>query len=126
MIALLARFIDWYILQCWWALRLSRLNLTPETSKPDQAIQFLNGPNLIPAHLPTPFQPLALRRRLQFFSNASNCPSLLTKLSRHLSSPANLVGRFYTSPFHLSRLILLKTIIKSRLRNTMNNGMTSA
>ncbi len=52
MIAPLAHFIDWYILQWWWALRLgklSRLNLTSETSRLEEAIQFLNGPSFIPA-----------------------------------------------------------------------------
>lgn len=52
MIASLAHFIDWYILQWWWALRLlgkpSRLNLIPETSELEGAIQFLNSPNFIP------------------------------------------------------------------------------
>jgi pimeloyl-ACP methyl ester carboxylesterase len=52
MIAPLAKFIDWYALQFFWAIRLKSVpkwNINAEKSKLDEALQFLNGPDFIPA-----------------------------------------------------------------------------
>jgi pimeloyl-ACP methyl ester carboxylesterase len=52
MIAFLAKFLDWYALQFFWALRLKsvrRWNRPPEKTKLEEALQFLNGPDFLPA-----------------------------------------------------------------------------
>lgn len=53
MLAPLAKFIDWYATQFIWTTNLSfvrKWNLDPTESKLDEAVQFLNGPDFIPAH----------------------------------------------------------------------------
>jgi pimeloyl-ACP methyl ester carboxylesterase len=52
MIAPLARFIDWSALQFFWAIRLKSVrkwNVNNANSQLEEAVQFLNGPNFIPA-----------------------------------------------------------------------------
>ncbi len=52
MIAPLAKFIDWHATQLTWAIHLKsvrRWNLDPAKSQIDEAVQFLNGPDFIPA-----------------------------------------------------------------------------
>jgi pimeloyl-ACP methyl ester carboxylesterase len=52
MIAPLAKFIDWSVLQFWWAIRLRSVrkwNLSAASSKLEEALRFLNGPDFIPA-----------------------------------------------------------------------------
>jgi len=55
MIAPVARFIDWCALQFWWAIRLGSVrkwNIKAANSKLEDALQFLNGPDFIPAESP--------------------------------------------------------------------------
>ncbi len=52
MIAPLAKFIDWSALQFFWAIRLKSVrkwNVNNANSKLEEAVQFLNGPDFIPA-----------------------------------------------------------------------------
>lgn len=52
MIAPLAKFIDWFALQFFWAIRLKSVrkwNIDKSTSKLEEAVRFLNGPDFIPA-----------------------------------------------------------------------------
>jgi hypothetical protein len=50
MIAPLAKFIDWYVLQCAWTLRLKSVR---KWNVPNailaEALEFLNGPDFIPS-----------------------------------------------------------------------------
>ena len=48
MIAPLAKFIDWYGLQIWWAVRLRSVHTWVANSKLEESLQFLNGPDFIP------------------------------------------------------------------------------
>lgn len=48
MIAPLAKFIDWYSLQVWWAIRLKSVHKWIANSKLEESLQFMNGPNFIP------------------------------------------------------------------------------
>ena len=48
MIASLARFIDWYSFQLWWAIRLRSMHKWFANSRLEESLQFLNGPNFVP------------------------------------------------------------------------------
>jgi hypothetical protein len=50
MIAPLAKFIDWYVLQCAWTLRLKSVRKwNVPNAKLAEALEFLNGPDFIPS-----------------------------------------------------------------------------
>jgi hypothetical protein len=50
MIAPLARFVDWYVLQCAWTLRLKSVRKwNVPNAKLAEALEFLNGPDFIPS-----------------------------------------------------------------------------
>ena len=50
MIAPLAKFIDWHVLQCAWTLRLKSVRKwNIPNAKLAEALEFLNGPNFIPS-----------------------------------------------------------------------------
>ena len=55
MLAPLAKWIDWSALQFWWALRLRSLPAIPvddQSRRLEEALQFLDGPDFIPAESP--------------------------------------------------------------------------
>jgi hypothetical protein len=51
MLGPLAKFIDWYGLQFWWAVQLKSIrkwNIRAEKSKLREALEFLNRPDFVP------------------------------------------------------------------------------